>query len=270
MSDLNQCPDTPALHRFLEGALESDTAQSVAAHLERCRDCRFIVRETAAFLRQKPDDSHPPQKGRGRIIQSRIAVLIAAVIVVAVVLAMTSWLDSGRQFDRMLAGAPIRPGEARLSGLKYSKYVSPRGADSVSPLLRISAEAVLARSFRESDAREWHRRGLAYLVAGKPRPAIESISWSTRLSPRDAHYWVDLAAARIAAGSDELHAAINDSSKAIQLDPNLLEARFNLALALERAGRNDEARAAYADYFAHDAASPWAAEARRHWDQIDR
>ncbi len=45
--------------------------------------------------------------------------------------------------------------------------------------------------------------------------------------------------------------AIGDFNKSLELDPKLADAQFNKALALEAAGRRDEARAAYEGFLKH-------------------
>lgn len=257
------CPAEAKLHRFVEGMLEAEAAKDVAEHLEECRDCRFVVRESMAILDQSDD------AGLGaRVLVSRrrwpAAVAAAAVLAVAVRFFISS--DQDRRFDHALARTPVRLTEGRLSGIPYEPY-APRRGDVVGREWRLVAlaDAVLERTPRR--AVEWHRCGVARLVKGDAPQAVMSIEKAAELAPEVATYWSDLAAARIAVGmatndTEMLSTATSDALRARRLDPILAEARFNIAVSLERRGMLNEARTAYSEYLSVDGRSSWATEAR--------
>jgi tetratricopeptide (TPR) repeat protein len=270
------CPSPEVLHRFIEGTLQRATARDVARHIETCRDCRFIVGEVMEFLREDgesltEDSSEPSSSGRGW----RLALAAAAIIGLAILWLFTQ-TDPGRRFDRALAKTPVRPVEGRLSGVPYAKYWANRseGERAVPARLEALAQQVLAET-PEHDARDWHRQGMAALMAGDSLAAIRAFERATQLDMRNALYWSDLSAARIALGmkpSDAviLAAATRDAQRALRLAPDLAAPRFNLALSLERRLLFNEARLAYLQYLAADPDSRWAGEARERTEKLQR
>src|SRR4029077_20045452 len=158
--ELQSCPSPRVLSRFLDGALEEEAVLDVVDHIEHCRDCRFIVSETAAFRRSGALHAMAPAHGR----TWWLAVAVVGVLVIlAVPLAWPRTI--GRRFDRLIARTPLRPIEARLSGLPYQRYAARRSArDLAEPRIRTLAEAGLSQ--RPQKAAEWHRRGIASLLKG--------------------------------------------------------------------------------------------------------
>jgi Flp pilus assembly protein TadD len=109
-----------------------------------------------------------------------------------------------------------------------------------------------------------HAKAVALLLRDNARAAIPLLRTCTRFTPRDARVWNDLAAALYIHGQDdaETHEALAAARHAIQLDPRLAEAYFNIALILERSGTKTEVRAAWSDYLRIDSSSGWAEEAK--------
>lgn len=96
--------------------------------------------------------------------------------------------------------------------------------------------------------------------------AIQALQTLTVREPEGAAGWSDLAAAYIvrAQRSDDpfdLFLALAAANRAVQLDPKLAEARFNLALVLEKLFANGAARSAWLAYLNLDRDSEWAGEA---------
>lgn len=271
--DLRPCPPPEILHRFNEGRLGRASAADVAEHVETCRECRFIIGETSAFLREEAELEEPTEpsvSGRRRLAYAAAALL--AVIAL--------WLFQAPSpetiFDRTLHRTPIRVGEARLSGVPYADYRERRGDEPPSaPRLHALGNAILTR--KPTTAAEWHRRGIVNLLNRDNKPAIAAIERATRLDPENALYWNDLAAARLTDSSSSpernstlLRRATADALKALSIDADSNEARFNLALAYERHGRIREALSAYDAYLAADPRSAWAAEVRSRRANLSR
>ncbi|MFL5382407.1 MAG: CHAT domain-containing protein [Longimicrobiaceae bacterium] len=98
--------------------------------------------------------------------------------------------------------------------------------------------------------------------------SIQSLYTVTRTSNRPAAAWADLSAAYLIraehAGSPrDLLSAVEAAERALEHAPRNRSALYNRALALQRFGVADVAARAWREYLAVDAASPWAAEARR-------
>jgi tetratricopeptide (TPR) repeat protein len=215
------------------------------------------------------DSSEPSSSGRGWWLAPAAAAIIGFAI-----LWFFAPTDPGRRFDRVLRTTPVRPVEGRLSGMLYAEYRANRGkGESVVPArLEALARDILEKT-PENDAREWHRRGIASLVAGDPLAAINAFERAAQLDVRNALYRSDLSAARIARGIKPFNPGVlanatRDAQEALKLTPDLPEAHFNLALSLERRRLLKEAYLAYKRYQAFDPSSEWASEARSRSDKL--
>ena len=87
--------------------------------------------------------------------------------------------------------------------------------------------------------------------------------------PADAALLSDLAAAYLATSRmDQRLLALGAASRAVEADPSLPDARFNLALALEQFGFRRQARRAWARYLRMDPYTGWAREALKHLQDL--
>ena len=116
---------------------------------------------------------------------------------------------------------------------------------------------------------------LQTLAAQKERlDAVRNLRKATTLAPDDARPWSDLAALHLELAKDRAPGnyphALEASLRAVALDPKLPEARFNLALALEKNFLSWDARAAWLDYARLDPGSAWTAEADEHLRALRR
>jgi CHAT domain-containing protein len=165
----------------------------------------------------------------------------------------------------LAALGPVRPVAARLCGLSYAAEQS-RFAGDPRRLARLAAHL-------ETDAGAPALAALALVdLAGSHLDrAIARLEQARGLAPFDAEIASDLAAARLERGAGgnvpDLLLALDAAGAAVALAPRLPEARFNLALALERSGLGDGARRAWKEVQILESDSPWAAEAARHLRQ---
>jgi CHAT domain-containing protein/tetratricopeptide (TPR) repeat protein len=95
-----------------------------------------------------------------------------------------------------------------------------------------------------------------------------SLERAVTAEANDARAWSDLAATYLLRAErldepQDLARALAAADRAVELDPELREARFNQALALERLFLAAEAEQAWQAYGSLDRGTPWAAEARR-------
>jgi CHAT domain-containing protein len=125
-----------------------------------------------------------------------------------------------------------RPAEGRLVGMAWAPY---RGrSERRAPMRRRLAATPAAGSSAAA-----RRSAATALREADPDRAIRELQAAVNQAPRDASLWSDLAAACLAraeAGSDpyDLVLALAAAARAVEREPGLLAARFNLALALER------------------------------------
>jgi tetratricopeptide (TPR) repeat protein len=103
---------------------------------------------------------------------------------------------------------------------------------------------------------------------------VSTLERAMRLAPRDARLSSDLAAgylvrARETNQIEDVARAVGYAKQATNLDPRLAEARFNLALSLERLSLRHEAMKGWRSYIELDADSAWAHEVRARIARLD-
>jgi hypothetical protein len=193
-------------------------------------------------------------------------------------------LGAMRLFDARLTGG-FQPGPVR--GVTRSGSTGARPGlglfeDALSPGVRVATAEIEAWAAQEPSPEAEALKGVAQLVEGRIDEAIASLEAAAAARCLDARLLNDLAAAyivratyfpdrRVQAGIPLADAdrALDAIDRALSHDPALVEALFNRALALEVAGRPQEARATWSAYIDRDPDSPWAREARQHVADLD-
>lgn len=172
-----------------------------------------------------------------------------------------------------------RPIEGRLTGgFLYGPWQSALARRASAGSAPLTLRSVRARAEMDALTRNTPANDAALAVAlvtsGAPGPAIDLLENALAETPRQRAWWADLAAARIARA--ELEDAPYDVAQAVEYagralhEDGPIEARFNLALGLERLGLEQQALFAWREYLQHDTASPWAGEARQHAERLAR
>lgn len=216
--------------------------------------------------------------------RSNFALPIAAGILLMVGVSYTLWtLTRETALERgmiALQGATLdrRPVESRLVGLAYAPFSQTRGPQDNDPReaqLRL-AELHLQQALKDEPSPEVHHGlGQVYLARKDFDTAIKHLDQAATGAPSNSLIYSDLGAAwleKAKAGpdaKDELARSIENLNKALQLDNNLLEARFNRALAYEYQQQTDRAKEDWREYLKHDSTSQWADEARRHLQLLE-
>jgi CHAT domain-containing protein len=139
--------------------------------------------------------------------------------------------------------------------------------------LRVLRRAEAAARRAPTDPAALHALGLAYVVYGDAegaqlQQAIAHLQSAARLSAHPAPVLADLAAAHLHRAERtqtprDIYLALEAGLQALELDPANRTARFNTAMALDRAGLAGEAQREWTRYLEVDSASGWADEARR-------
>ena len=262
--------DPHVLAQFAEGRLPRAEMASLA-HLETCARCRDAL---AAANDAVAEEAAPQRTWMRPWIVGIAAMLALAVVAIPLLLRQRSGRDGIARLVELAPGS-ARPSAARLSGgFAWAAWRGPMRAGSSDVetgrlhLAGAAAEAI-DRADRERTAEAQHAAAIALLLIERPLEAETRLVAATRLAPRDARLWSDLAAARTAAadllGRPSLHPrALAAADRALELDPRNAEALFNRAVAVERIGLTEEARAAWQAYLAVDGTTEWAREAREH------
>ncbi|HEX2832613.1 MAG TPA: CHAT domain-containing protein [Thermoanaerobaculia bacterium] len=264
--DRNQrsCLDAETLAAFAEGKLTRQEIAPVLAHLRHCNDCTADVEA----IRSPASRRLPLQ-------------LLAAAAVLAIAIAgLLLFRDRLSQRDPIRRLVSLSPRSERLieprvtGGFPWTPFRGPMRAtegaiDPEQMKLVGAAGEILDQAAHDPSASAQQGAGLALLLTGRPKDAVEKLRAAAEASPNDAKVRSDLAAARLAAAErgrapSLIPMALADVDAALRIDPRLPEARFNRALILERLGLLQAAREAWQQYLELDASSKWAEEARQH------
>jgi CHAT domain-containing protein len=162
--------------------------------------------------------------------------------------------------------------EARLTGgFAYGPRRSVTRSETTPPgnLSLLAAAGALQKQVEaDPNAANLWSFGVAQLLLGRHDQAIRDLDDALALAPENAQLYSDSASARLARAdvhggdSEDLARAIDATERALSFDSRLIEALFNKALALERAGLTEAAVDAWTAYLASDRTSDWANEAR--------
>jgi len=296
-SRVDACPDLETLAAYLDGRLTEPERAEIAAHVAGCETCYFVFTEAAQTraadrARAELDANVAPAatplpaaqtSTRSKISWSVAAGLaVAATLIIAVGTGLVPW--GSREIPELQALVAAvgddRPVEARLSGgFAYAPVRSnvrgETGTPSLRPDIRIAAarieKAVLVRRSPEV----LRALGLAYLVVGDVDKAVPVFEEAIDRPTPDARLLSDAAAAYLARAAkaehpQDLAKALTMADRAVKTAPDLAEALFNKAYALEKLSLTAEARQAWQDYLKIDNSSGWAAEARARLRALDR
>ncbi|HEX7153023.1 MAG TPA: hypothetical protein VF618_16165 [Thermoanaerobaculia bacterium] len=306
---LRHCPDPEVLGAFFEGGLEGQELSEVGRHVERCAECVAILGELAEDEREEgraplleevppyddavvpevvPAPEPAPLPAPVPLVPRKKtwapAFAAAAMLVLAV---GGGWWWARRdpfgELKQEMVNSPIRPTVARISGFPYAERPPTfRNANPGEPppgpqvAVDVVNEALaLAAAFEEADQpRGLHASGVALLMTRDRSfvdPAIAKLEAAAQRESDNPRYWNDLAAAYLARGNaPDLHQAEKAVQRALQLDPAMLDAKFNQAVIAENLQLEKEAVALYHAYLAadHDANSPWRAEAQKRIERL--
>jgi CHAT domain-containing protein len=216
-----------------------------------------------------------------RVTRWRVAAFAsAAAALLLAVQVLPVWGPGGssgadsRLADLADAVGQTRTVEARLTGgFRYGPLRAPlRSGGSAAPMdnwtLYAAAGRIREVALQDPSAPNLHGLGLAHLVLGNYDEAVQALEDAIAETPQSARYQSDLAAAYLARAKeqdrpDDVPRALAAAERSIAVE-DLLEARFNRALALQSLYLEEQAREAWQEYLARDASSDWAEDARRH------
>jgi anti-sigma factor RsiW len=274
-------PGVETLAAFVDGLLDSRRKSDVERHLADCGGCYELVVEVVRERRTASPGT--AKKPLGTILRwprswGGTAVLAAAAVVLLAVVIESTWLPWAARSDgaeTRLAALVATVGEQRTidgrltGGFKHGP-VPPRtrsaNVDAASLALRAEAAQAQETAAADPSAGNRHVAAIAQVLLGSHDHGITTLEELARNSKTD-RVLSDLAAAYLAraAGSDtpqeDLIRGRASAEQAMAMNPQLVEAYFNRALALTRLGRAADARGAWAEYLKLDPASAWATEA---------
>ncbi|HYM61685.1 MAG TPA: CHAT domain-containing protein, partial [Thermoanaerobaculia bacterium] len=155
--------------------------------------------------------------------------------------------------------ARARPFAPRFTSMPYAPHSPPLNAD---PWRRAAADLLSSKR-----PLSLHMRGIALMVGGHTKAALEALQDASLRTPNDSGVWNDLAAARIVATNAQdkpfdLLRAFVETDRARRLDPRNPAPLFNRALILDALGLKRAAALCRRTYLAFDGNSGWSDEVR--------
>ncbi len=217
---------------------------------------------------------------RRRAVMAGVGVLVATAASLLLVMQLQpEWYQRwrGPQVDPRFAKLVEAVGEeryieARLTGgFKYGPLRQVmRGPNDLSKqnLQLLAAAGELQKAAEKDPSSEnLHAWGVAQVLSGKYDLATAVLEQSTRVGPTGEAF-ADLAAAYLARAqalgrTDDPSLALSSADHALAISPNLAEAMFNRALALETVGRPIEAGIEWERFLAENSDPWWFTEATR-------
>lgn len=168
-----------------------------------------------------------------------------------------------------------RPVEARITDFEYSPFIALRGEkkEKKSDVTRQRIEKQLLEAVEKDPGEKNHYAlGVFYLTERQFEKAIGQFESSLEYNSAKAEIYSSLGAAYFEQAKrlesdkklENLAKALEQNTKAAELDQNNLEALFNRALIIEEMNLPRKAIEAWQLYLQKDADSRWAEEARRH------
>lgn len=206
---------------------------------------------------------------------------ILAILIFGVSLFILTRSDSAEIAELQTIYQKERPTESRISSFEYAPQITVRGnteTDANKNKLRLIETKLLEAVDKNPTAKNFHALGVFYLTQAKFSDAIKNLEKSVELDNKMPKYYNNLGSAYFELAKNgeksqkfENFARANEAfSKAIELNPNLLEALFNKSLALQELNLPKQATESWNFYLQKDSTSKWADEARKNLEKISQ
>lgn len=253
---------------------------------------KYAAKQTAVPQNVKQFAEAKPDRFDWRRLFGAPAWQFAAVALVLFGIGFGVWRTAFHQSDAerglaelRLAYRGERPIESRTTAnFEYAALTETRGNSTAAgdEKARRRAELLLSEAEKNSpNAETHHALGLLYLTDRKYEQSLEEFNRALKFAPANAKIHSDAGAASLEMGKKAVaekdgaqaltffDQSLGHLDKAIELDPALLEPRFNRALCLQALPIPEQAKQAWREYLQLDADSPWAAEAKRHLQLLE-
>ena len=287
---------------FLRGDLDAAEREHFTQHFlaapERQQQLSF-ARALHKYVANAPPQAPTPARDtwaarlarwRRTLFTPRIALAFAAFAAVAVAFGVWRVYFYQSEVDKGLIALQTayraqRPTEVRITGFPYAQWTVVRGANEpqqIDQLAHDRAQSLLTNAAHEhADAPTLAALGRLYLAERNFEQARTQFEQALKLAPDDAELHGDLGATLLEqgmserAGTDsgqslnEFARALEHLTRALELNPTLLTARFNRALCYEQMARPQQAAEDWHKYLEQDANSQWATEAQQHLKQLE-
>jgi CHAT domain-containing protein len=293
------------INDYVFGRLDSDDRTSFEKTLRNNRerkmgiDLATALKEKAAVTVKKPEKAgfveaiggffKQPLYANGFSIAvprylAGFAVILIGITIFSVVL-LTRRPATGDLADLQALYRERRQTDTRISGFDYTpKAVTRSGgvSEEEEEKLILIESPLIAAVKNDPNAKTYHDLGIFYLIKGKGAfdKAIRNLDLAVKADPSNAAYHNDLGSAyfEMAKASGDTgnrfknaFSAVDEFSRALELQPDMLEALFNKSLALQMSGgASGEAMESWRLYLQKDQTSKWAEEARKNLEKLEK
>jgi CHAT domain-containing protein len=175
------------------------------------------------------------------------------------------------------SGSSVRsriPRAARLVGLTWEEATSRAASYERESVLRRKAIAAVGSPSERSKVGPLRADAVIAMLAGRTDQALGWLSRAAELAPGNVVIANDLAAAHLdhaaANRPEDLLDALSEAERARRAAPTMPEARFNVALALQRLSLDQDAREEWRSDLKLEADPGWRREAQAHVAELDR
>ncbi|HEX7331405.1 MAG TPA: CHAT domain-containing protein [Pyrinomonadaceae bacterium] len=250
---------------------------------------RGLRKYTADIGYVSPADEVPPRPWYFPLLSPQWRAVIAAVLIVIAGVGIWRFYVSRRSdVEKGLlalneAYKINRPIAVRVTGLNYAPFSVTRGSTQVNSRDLDRAAALLHNAASDKPSPEaLHALGRLYLLNRDFDKAVVQYEEALKSIPNDARLHSDLGAALLEKGKLEratdqsgrsettLAESLGHLNRALELDNSLPDARFNRALLYEEMKLIPQALEDWNKYVALDPDSPWADEARRRIEELQK
>jgi len=280
------------VHDFVFGKLSPADREAFEEKIADNSEIRFKTEMAQALKEKAREENVAPTAAPGFLASLKAffrqpAYVGAFAVLLVGVLAFSFFLLSTRDNSDLVELRNIyqkeRAIEPRISEFGYAPLAVTRGEvkneANETKLLSIKAN-LLQAVVKSPTAKNHYALGIFYLTQRNFADAVEAVKELGKAVELDdnARYHNDLGSAYFelaergkADESFENRAHANEEfTKALELDPNFLEALFNRSLTLQKLSLPQQAKESWNLYLQKDPSSKWAEEARKYLAQLEK
>lgn len=207
------------------------------------------------------------------------AVLLIGIIVLSVLFIPRNGFDDLAELRSMYSQE--RRTEARISSFDYAPFTEGvRGNKIEEEDSRTAAlkSRLLDKVASDPGAKNYHALGVFFLNRKNFPEAIKNFNLALQKGPESGDLHNDLGTAYFELAKlsndekkeENMARASGEFSRALELNPDKLEALFNQALLRQEWDQNDRAKESWKLYLQKDPSSKWADEARKRLEELER
>jgi hypothetical protein len=280
-------PSDETLAAFIDGRLDAETRARVIAHMTTCSECYSIfLSATELPSRAAPRDAWRPRRAWIAVATATFAAGIACAFLITPIRGRLLHYEDGmaalaraapaqRIIAGRISGFPYQPPAPVMRGPKFDPLQNPANAKLLTAAAGVQRSVAARRT-----AANLHASGVANLLLGNDDAAIDTLheallaetgqrTVTAAIAESDDVPLLDDLSAALSNRAIARRSAVPDAVEAVRCSERAWriastpEAAWNRAVAIEALNGRAHAMTAWHDYLAIDAASPWAAEARK-------